>query len=276
MATKAAISSKNKSSKVKHTVKAISTESVTKPQGKTISKVDVTSLVKSLVSEFIGTFLLVAAVFAVQGQPLYVAFALAGIVLILGGASGAYVNPALTIGAWVTQKIKSVYAIGYIIAQLLGAGAAYLTLNTLLHSTEAGTASVLFHAATVTSGKEWAFFFAELIGAIILGLGLAAAVRVKKADLKSAFSYGFAVLIALLFAGWVTSTSLTEANTALSFLNPAVALAANGLSFNLWPIAIYVIAPIIGGVIGFFVQDLLKSNSSDSCCDCSCGCCDVK
>jgi aquaporin Z len=276
MATKTGASSSKKTTIEKSKIK---TSTAKADKGSTVvsyssicAKAKKMPLVRALIAEFIGTFLLVAAYFAVQGQPLYVAFATIGIVLLIGGISGAYINPALTIGAWVTQKIKSVYALGYIVAEVLGGVASWLVLSTLLHGVDKTATSTMFHAATVTSGKEWAFFFAELLGTAIIALGISVAIRIKKTNSSAAFAYGFATLIALLFAGWVTSTSLTESNTALSFLNPAIAAAANGLSWNMWPIAIYVVAPVIGGVIGFVIQDLLKSE--DSCCDCEC--CDVK
>ncbi|HEU4830892.1 MAG TPA: hypothetical protein VFS65_01835, partial [Candidatus Saccharimonadales bacterium] len=54
-------------------------------------------LVGAIVAEFVGTFLFVASLFAVQGQPLFVAFALVGVVLVIGAVSGSHVNPAITI-----------------------------------------------------------------------------------------------------------------------------------------------------------------------------------
>lgn len=277
MATKTAISSNKKSTPEKpqaktSTVEATDSIDVKSSYESFCAKLKKTPLVGAVVAEFIGTFLLVSAVFAVQNQPLYVAFALIAIVLLVGNVSGAHVNPAMTIGAWVTRKIRGIRAIGYIVAQVLGAIAAWATLNAFLHSTSSTTltttAQSLYHAASITSGKEWTFFFAELLGATILALGLAAALRIKKANITAAFSYGLAILIALLFAGWVTSMSLTESNTGLSFLNPALAIAANGLSWKMWPIAIYVIAPAIGGIIGFAIQDFLKTQTDDSICEC--------
>lgn len=229
-------------------------------------------VIAALVAEFIGTFLLVATVFAVQGQPLYVAFALVGIVLTIGSISGAYVNPAMTLGAWITRRIGSLRAIGYIIVQVSGAVVALAVLNAFLGSAQSLSGQTLFHAASVTSGKEWSIFFAELLGTAILAFGLAAIVRIRRTNIPAAFTYGLAILVALLVAGWATSMSLTEANASLTFLNPATAIAAGGISWNLWPIAIYIVAPAIGGVIGFAVQIFLKSQSSDCECGCICEC----
>lgn len=277
MVSKPAISSTKKStiasSKDKVSTKK-STNSVIAKIKSVHAKIQSMPLIAAVVAEFIGTFLLVSAIFAVQGQPLYVAFILIGIVLMIGGASGIYVNPAMTVGAWVTRKIKPIQAVCYILAQIFGAVIAWLVLNAFLNGaveSAALTGQSLFHTATLTSGKEWTIFFAELLGSTILALGIAAAIRAKRSGIKTALTYGFSILIALLVAGWVTSMLLTESNTALSFLNPAVAIAASGLSWNIWPIAIYIIAPVIGGILGFAIQDLLKTKNDE--CDCpNCNC----
>ncbi|MEI6053987.1 MAG: aquaporin [Candidatus Saccharibacteria bacterium] len=225
--------------------------------------------ISALVAEFIGAFLLVATIFAVQGQPLFVSFAIIGIVLIIAGASSAHINPAITIGAWVTRKICSICALGYIAAQALGATAGFIVLSSFLKgaATELSSAPTMFQAATLTNGKEWFILFAELLGTFIIALGVAKAI--KSAKIVYSMTYGFATLVALIIAGSVTSIFLTTASTTLTFLNPAVAFTANAISWNMWPIAIYIIAPIIGGIAGFALNDLLDNKSCD-CKDCNC------
>jgi aquaporin Z len=273
MATKSANKSTKKSTtKTKSTtVKAATTESVTLDSVyKTLKK---TPIVGVMVAEFLGAFLLTASFIEMQGNPLFVAFALAGVVLIVGGVSGAHVNPAVTIGSWVTRKINWLKALGYIAAQLLGAAVALLVLNTFLNANESSSTQLaassspsLFHAAKVASGKEWYVFFAELLGTSVLALGAAAALRAKGNKIVSAFTYSFATLAALYISMSLTTALLSESNVTLSFLNPAVALVSNGLSWSMWPIAIYILAPALGGVIGFALQDFLRSQ--DDGCDC--------
>jgi len=239
--------------------------------------------VSTLVAEFIGTFLFVALFFAitVSGYPLFVAFALIGIVLF----TGAQVNPAITIASWITRKMCSAYAIGHLFAQAMGATAAWLVLTTYLDTTKSAVDDLLADSGTSilaaagfvgekAVGKEWYVFFAEAIGAMILAFGFAAAVRAGKKALNSAVAYGFATLIALTVAGSLTAIFLSASGTSLTFLNPVLAIVANGVSWSMWPIAIYIVAPIIGAIIGFVIYDAIAKQSCEcDDCDCDCNCC---
>ena len=221
------------------------------------------SLWRALGAEFIGTFLFAAVVIAGQGQPIFVLFGLAGIVLLLGSISGAYVNPALTIGAWATRRIGWLRAIGYIIVQFLGAAVAYFALSAFLggatqpsaeQQAYGQTAASLFKAADVSqlTSKEWYIFFSELLGTAILGFAVAAATRAKD-SLTSAFSAGFGIFIALMVV--VTTAGYVAAS---AIINPAVALALQAYVGGAWAFLIYGLGSIIGGVIGFLIFDFVR------------------
>jgi aquaporin Z len=227
-----------------------------------------------LVAEFVGMFLVTASFLYMQGSPLFFAFALIGATLVVGGVSGAHLNPAVTFGAWVTRKISSVNAFFYIVAQFLGAVVAWLTVNAFLQNsavTGAATQTAL-QASPITEGKELYIFFAELLGVTIFSLGVATALRLraKKDNVAAALAVGFVATIAF-YVGLSLTTALvdqTAGSAILTFLNPAMAAAANGISFgeswnNVWPVSIYVIAPAIGGVLGFVLQDFLYSQSNE-------------
>jgi glycerol uptake facilitator-like aquaporin len=50
---------------------------------------------------------------------------------------------------------------------------------------------------------------------------------------------------------------------ATAVINPAVAIALHAYSWaNLWPFAIYAVAPVIGAIVGFVVYDLLKGKDA--------------
>jgi aquaporin Z len=225
------------------------------------------SLWRALAAELIGTFLLASAVITGQGQPIIVLFALVGIVLMIGTISGAYVNPAITIGALVTRRIGWLRAVGYIIAQVLGAILAFVTFNAFLGSTTSSDAAqlyqqtpTLFQAADLAAvaGKEWFVFFAEVLGAAILAFAVANATRERQDRVAAAFTVGLGIFIALMVA--VTAASYAGAS---AIINPALAVTLQAVSWNLWPIAVYILAPVIGGVAGFVLYDLIRGRDNN-------------
>ena len=221
-------------------------------------------LLAASVAEFIGTFLLATVVLAASGQPLFVLFAVLAIVLVVGGVSGAHLNPALTIGALATRRITLIRAVSYVVAQTLGALLALVVLNAFVSAAPevsqqaqafGQSAPTLFSAPDVAEGKEWVVLAAELLGSVVLAFGVAAALR-KLSDVGHAFTYAGALYVAVLLAG-------TAANYvgATAILNPAVAGSLQAVSFSLWPILIYVVTPVVGGVLGFALSDLVQNES---------------
>lgn len=220
----------------------------------------------ALVAEFLGTFAFVAFYMETQGDPRYAIFALLGITLTIGTISGSFINPAMTIGALIARKIKYQKALGYVLAQTLGAVAAWSVLSSYgkgLSATTSLTSSSIFTATAVTAGKEWYVFFAEIIGAAILSFGLASALKSIK-NHEIAINGAFAYAGALFIAMFITYIIMSPLGTGLVFFNPAIAFAASAVKFQLWPIAIYVIAPIIGSVLGFVLIEILHSQISIS------------
>jgi glycerol uptake facilitator-like aquaporin len=275
MATKKAASTKKKAPAKKTTSAAAVTKTTVKTVPATAKKQTLgqhieTSLLsgnlwRALAAEFIGTFLLAAVIIAGQGQPIFVLFGLVGIVLLLGGISGAHVNPAVTIGAWATRRIGWLRAIGYIFVQFLGAAVAYFALSAFLggatqpsaeQQAYGQTAATLFQAADITAltGKEWYVFFAEVLGTAILGFAIAAATRAKD-SLTASFSAGLGIFIALMIG--ITVTGYVSAS---SIINPAIALALQAYGGVLAYI-IYGLGAVVGGVIGFLLHDLLRGKN---------------
>lgn len=227
------------------------------------------TLWRALGAELVGTFLFAGVVIAGQGQPIFVLFALAGLVLMLGAISGAHVNPAITIGALVTRRIGWLRALGYILAQCLGAALAYIVLSGFLGGANpAGAqaaaygqaAPALFAAADVAklTGKEWYVFFAELTGTAVLGFAIANVTRELQDRVAAAFTAGLGIFVALMIA--VSAASYVGAT---AIINPAVAIALHAYSWaTLWPFAIYAVAPVIGSILGFIVYDFLRGRST--------------
>ena len=192
-----------------------------------------------LVAEFLGTGILTAVVLAVSksniGIPYFVSLAvgltLASLATVLAPISGAHLNPAITLGLWSARRIKTLPAVTYIVAQLLGAICAYLLYTYFVNS----------HWAN--SGKfESRVLVAEATGAFIFAMGWAATVYRRLEGGKAAFAVGASLTVGILVAS-VGSGGM---------LNPAVALGARS-----WVWGTYVLGPVLGAIIGFNLYALL-------------------
>lgn len=241
------------------TVKAVETAKVSSSKSRFGDRRTV--LAAALIGEFIGTFLLAAAYLVTKGEPLYMGFVLISLIFMVGTLSGGYLNPILVVGAWVTRRMAHLRAIGYLAAELLGAGAAYVVLSTYVNaSTTAATAysqaPALFKMAALTDKNHWLVFFAELLGASIFAFAVAGALRHGKDRVAKAFTIGFGLFVAALVAG--VAASYVGANVAL---NPAIALTASAIDWtkiDWFAVAAYLVAPLIGGIIGFALRDVLE------------------
>ena len=225
------------------------------------------TLWRALAAEVIGTFLLASVILASQGSPIFVLFGLAGIVLLLGAVSGAHVNPAITLAAWATRRISLFRTVGYIFAQFLGASLAFFVFSAFIGGATQPTAeqqmygqsaASLFKAADIANlgGKEWYVFFSELLGTAVLGFGVAVALKAKDA-LHAAFSAGFGIFLGLMIA--ITTAGYVSATT---IMNPAVALSLQAYSTSTWSYVAYALGPVIGGVLGFLIHDLVRGKKT--------------
>ncbi len=224
-----------------------------------------TPVTGAAIAEFIGAFLLATTVLIVRNEPFYLFIGLIGIFMMIGGLSGAHLNPAITIAAWVSRRVGWVRAVSYMAAQFLGAMLAVVVMNSFLNqapdiSAEAAafgqTAPQLFTAATLPEGSEWAVFMAEVIGIAVLGFAYASVLRPRVTDkLAGAFTVGGGAFLAMAFA----STAATYVSASVA-LNPAIAVTLNAIDISkIWTLVVYFLAPALGAVIGFFLYDLLKS-----------------
>jgi glycerol uptake facilitator protein len=157
---------------------------------------------------------------------------------VFGGVSGAQLNPALTLALWTARRVKTVPALIYIAAQLLGAWAAYGLYHYFVHT----------DVQAVTQAFSGRLMVAEAIGTMVFALGWAAAAYNR-------FEEGrFAAVAGLAFAVGIIVASAASVGLA----NPALALGVRAWEFvgeNGW--GNYVLGPILGAVIGVNLYGLL-------------------
>ena len=75
-----------------------------------------------LLAEFLGTFLLVLSIIA-SGNPWVIGLTLAIIIVLVGGLSGAHVNPAVSLAMYLRGSLTIMEYTAYVAVQLLGATA---------------------------------------------------------------------------------------------------------------------------------------------------------
>lgn len=83
-----------------------------------------------LLAEFFGTFLLLMSILA-TGNAYMIGATLALIILLIGGVSGAHVNPAVSAAMLVKGAISMPEFVGYSLAQIAGGVAAYYAYSAL-------------------------------------------------------------------------------------------------------------------------------------------------
>ncbi len=202
--------------------------------------------VAALVAEFVGTYILASVVLALSTRtpfPFFAAVAagltLALAVLTFGSASGAHLNPAVTIGLWTLRKVQATQAIVYIAAQMAAGFVAFAVGQQLLGSQVHNIAG---------ANVDWRVIAAEAIGACILGLGVAAAIYQLQDAARVAATVGLALMMGIIIASLGGN----------ALINPAVALGVHSWSTS------YVIGPIIGTVVGINLYAVLFLEDSPS------------
>jgi glycerol uptake facilitator protein len=227
------------------------------------------TLLKRVIAEFIGTFVLVflgtGSVIAVvvflggvdPGGLLLIGFAF-GVAVIamiytLGHISGTHINPAVSISLWATGRLPSKEMVAYVIAQLVGAFAASAMVVAIVgqRAVDAGLGStapgegVSYIQAIVSEGV--ATFFLVLV---IWGVAVD-----KRAPAGFAgLAIGLVVAADIWVTGPFTGASMNPART----FGPLLGLTAWGGEYDWGKFPIYIIGPILGGLLAAFVYDYIS------------------
>jgi MIP family channel proteins len=227
------------------------------------SQIDASHIVGAAIAELVGTFLLVfggtaVAVGAILARPtagpaydslavaLAFGLALAAVVAAVGHVSGAHVNPAVTLGMAATKKFPWQYTPHYVGAQLVGAVLA--ALATWVTFGGAGARGEAKLAATYPAqgvGDLQAFVVEVLITFILVFVVMAVATDQRAPAAIAPIAVGFALAVGVFIAGPVTGGSV----------NPARSLGPMIVAGDLTSFWLYILGPIIGGVLGALLYD---------------------
>ena len=229
----------------------------------------------ALLGEVIGTMciallLLSLSLMGIANIAMY-AFAIIAVLVAVYAFSGACLNPIITVGMMASRRMSVIRGIMYIIAEVLGAWLGWLIINGF-HLAGGDTAYDVPAMTAVAEGGFWIVTMVELFGATVIGFFFARAIEYKRSVFTFAAVVAGGMALAVL-VGYVASAAFLGLNSNFVF-NPSVALMMQifptaGENFGeilggiCQALSIYVLIPMIGGVIGFYLSDFAKKLSEE-------------
>lgn len=203
---------------------------------------------KKFLAEFIGTFSLVffacgAAMFAGEyigfaGISLAFGFALIAMAYGIGPISGCHINPAVSIGAFIANRMSAADLVTYIIAQIAGAVVATGVLYLIAHGnatpyTGGFAANAMQNGYTLMSG-----FLFEAIATFLFVLVILGATQSSAPAAVAGIAIGITLVAIHLIGIPITNTSVNPARS----IGPALFQGGVAMS-QLW---LFIVAPIVG------------------------------
>ncbi len=216
------------------------------------------TIMKKYVAEMIGTMVLVlmgcgAAVFAGAGQPfdsvgtLGVAFAfglsVVAMAYAIGSISGCHINPAITLGLFLTGRMNGKDTVMYMIFQVIGAiiGSAILWFL----AKDSGSTTTLTGANGFAEGAMTTAFVAETVFTFIFVLVVLGVTAKNGLNQFAGLAIGLALVLVHIVCIPITGTSVNPARS----IGPALFEGGAALS-QLW---LFIVAPLLGAAIAAIV-----------------------
>ena len=173
------------------------------------------------------------AVALVQGLTLF------ALIQILGGVSGAHLNPAVTTAAAIMKRIDPIDAIVYVLAQLSGGVLGALMVKGLIED-EGRAANYGAPSVSDMLSGNFAGMIGEAIGAfLIVSAVVAVALNTKAWREWAPLTIGLVFTSAVIVFGPLTDASFNPAR----WFGPAL---VSGEWGGVWP---YVVGPLLGAVL---------------------------
>ncbi len=200
--------------------------------------------VQKYFAELFGTFVLASAVaISLMSEsplptPVIAGLTLGLFVYMVGGISGAHLNPAVTIAMASVKKINAKDALLYVVFQLIGGFLALYFTRWFM----GGTTGV---ENFPTDMVVWKTALAEAIGAAMLVFGVSAVMEKKVKEDMHGVVIGGSLLLGIVLSGGIS----------YGIANPAVAIGV-GVPYAAY---VYFVAPIVGGVVSAWSAKWLMS-----------------
>ena len=159
----------------------------------------------------------------------------------IGGISGCHINPAITLGVWLSGRMKGKDALMYMLFQVIGA----IFGSALLYALAQGFPVTGTHTGANGWGPEISTataFLAETVFTCIFVLVVLGATSGKFGNANNAgLAIGLALVLIHIVCIPVTGTSVNPARS----IGPAIFEGGEALR-QLW---LFIVAPLLGGVL---------------------------
>jgi MIP family channel proteins len=211
-------------------------------------------VLRRLAAEFVGTFTLVfagcgavmvdAKTHALGHLGVALSFGLVIMVMIyaVGHVSGAHFNAAVTFAFALTRHFPWPRAVGYWLAQLLGA----VTAAAILRGSLGTIADV---GATLPSGSQGqSFLWEAVLSFFLMFVIMAVATDTRAVGEAAAIAIGGTIALDALVGGPISGASM----------NPMRSLAPALVSGNLHALWLYIVAPLLGTSLGALAYQLIR------------------
>lgn len=177
--------------------------------------------------------------------PLAFGVALLAVVAAIGHVSGAHVNPAVTLGLAATGKFPWRYVPAYLVAQLVGAVVGALGTWVAFGAPGRDRASLAATAPAAGVGPLQALVIEAVVTFVLVFVVISVATDERVADAVAPIAVGAALTVGVFVAGPVTGGAV----------NPVRALGPMLVSGSFTGWWIYLVGPIVGGVVAAVVYD---------------------
>ncbi|HKS66006.1 MAG TPA: aquaporin [Candidatus Acidoferrales bacterium] len=219
---------------------------------------------QKLAAEFIGTFAIVfvgagaicadrylqlqnQAAFGLVGIALAYGIGVAAMVTAFAHISGGHLNPAITIGFWVTRRLDTLQSAGYCLSQLLGAVAAAYLLTVIVPEPAWAPAGLGTPDLAPEITRWRGMVLAGVMAGIIVFVYFATMLDERGAFRRlGGVPVGFAVMVSVFFGAPLVGAS--AANPARTF---GTALASRHWHNH----GVFWIGPLFGGIIAAVIYD---------------------
>jgi aquaporin Z len=185
---------------------------------------------------------------------------LAALAYAIGPISGCHVNPAVTMGFVVAKRMSVSDAVGYWVAQVIGAIVGATGLYAVFHLSSSWHKSVGlgadgFGRSSMIGAAALGAFIVEVVLTFLFVLVILAVTKQAANAVVAGLVIGLTLTLVHIVGIPIDGTSVNPARS----LGPALFVGGSALS-QLW---VFIIAPLVGGALAPIVYEFLRPSTNE-------------